>query len=122
MNITISKLTSAWLEAVDELMKRNSKTLGFLPGEALQDFLDKGGGLGAIDDSGQLVGYLLYSAYWNYFRITHLCVAEKHQGKGIAAQLVNRLRDEADTQKVINLIVVVIFQRIACGPNWGSSP
>ena len=37
MNITISKLTSAWLEAVDELMKRNSKTLGFLPGEALQD-------------------------------------------------------------------------------------
>ena len=103
MNITISKLTSAWLEAVDELMKRNSKTLGFLPGEALQDFLDKGGGLGAIDDSGQLVGYLLYSAYWNYFRITHLCVAEKHQGKGIAAQLVNRLRDEADTQKVIKL-------------------
>ena len=102
MTIKISKLTSAWLEAVDELMKQNSQTLGFLPREALQDFLDNGGGLGAIDD-GQLAGYLLYSAYENYFRITHLCVAEKHQGKGIAAQLVNRLRDEADTQKVIKL-------------------
>ena len=103
MNITVSKLTSAWLAAVDELMKLNSKTLGFLPREALKDFLNKGGALGAIGDDGQLVGDLLYSSYTNYFRITHLCVVERYRGKGIAAQLVNRLRDEADTQKIIKL-------------------
>ncbi len=103
MNILVSKLTSAGLDAVDKLMKLNSKTLGFLPKEALQDFLNKGGALGAIGNDGQLVGYLLYSAYTNYFRITHLCVVERYRGKGIAAQLVNCLREEAGTQKIIKL-------------------
>ena len=103
MNITVSKLTSAWLDAVDELMKLNSKTLGFLPKQALQEFLNKGGALGAIGNDGQLVGYLLYSSYPNYFRITHLCVAKRYRGKGIAARLVIRLRNEADTQKIIKL-------------------
>ena len=103
MNITVSKLTSAWLDAVDELMKLNSKTLGFLPKQALQEFLDKGGALGAIGNDGQLVGYLLFSSYPNYFRITHLCVAKRHRGKGIAARMVNRLRNEVDTQKIIKL-------------------
>ena len=102
MTIQISKLTSARIEAVDELMKKNSQTLGFLPREALQDFLNKEGGLGAMDD-GQLAGYLLYSAYENYFRITHLCIEKNYRGKGIAAQLVNCLRDKADTQTLIKL-------------------
>ena len=44
MKMTISKLTSADLNAVDELMKRNSKTLGFLTKKALlEGFLNKSG-------------------------------------------------------------------------------
>ena len=63
MSITISKLTSADIHEVDELMKRNSKTLGFLPMKALHDFFKKEGVLGAKTSDGQLIGYLLYAAY-----------------------------------------------------------
>ena len=47
MKITISHLTSRDLTAVDDLMKRHSNMLGFLPREALDEYLEKGGRLGA---------------------------------------------------------------------------
>ena len=103
MKVTISQLTSTSLGAVDDLMKRYSQTLGFLPRKALQDYFEKGGVLGATNDDGQLVGYLLYAAYQEYFRITHLCVLEEYRGQGITKQLVNDLRVSADNQKVIKL-------------------
>ena len=103
MTVNILQLTLADLRAVDELMKLNSQTLGFLPREALRSYLEKGGVLGAKTNNDQLVGYLLYSAYPNYFRITHLCVLEEYRGQGIATRLVNNLKESATTQKVITL-------------------
>ena len=105
MQITISQLTPADLGAVDELMKRYGRTLGFLPRGALQGYLkkEKGGILGAKTEAGQLVGYLLYTANPNHFRITHLCVLEEYQNQGIARRLVNTLKESADTQKAIKL-------------------
>ena len=86
MKVTIEQLTPTDLDAVDELMKRYRRTLGFLPKGALQSYLEqeKGGVLGAKTDAGPLVGYLLYSANSSYFRITHLCVLEEYRGQGIA--------------------------------------
>ena len=103
MKVNISQLTSDDLDAVDELMKRDSQTLGFLPRKALQSHFDKEGVLGATTDDSQLVGYLLYKTYSNYFRITHLCVLEQYRGQGIARRLVNDLRESANTQKIIKL-------------------
>ena len=103
MKINISQLTPADLNAVDELMKRYSQWLGFLPREALQSYLKKGTVLGATTDDGQLVGYLLYAACYDYFRITHLCVLEEYQHQGIAKRLVNDLKGLTGTQKVIKL-------------------
>lgn len=103
MKVNISKLTFDNFDAVDELMKRHSQWLGFLPGEALRDYLEKGTVLGAKTDDGQLVGYLLYADRNDYFRITHLCVLEEYQRQGIAKRLVNDLKELADTQKVIKL-------------------
>lgn len=103
MNVTISQLSLVDLNPVDELMKRNSRTLGFLPREALQSYLGKGSVLGAKTDDGNLVGYLLYGDRTNYFRITHLCVLQEYQGQGIARQLVDDLRKSATTQKSIKL-------------------
>ena len=103
MKIDVSRLNSDDLGAVDELMKRYSQWLGFLPRKALQNYLEKGTVLGAKTDDGQLVGYLLYADRYDYFRITHLCVLEEYQRQGIAKRLVNDLKRIADTQKVIKL-------------------
>ena len=105
MQTTIEQLTPNDLHAVDNLMKRYRRTLGFLPKRALECYLkkEKGGVLGAKTDVGQLVGYLLYAANPKYFRITHLCVLEKYQRQGIAKQLVNNLKESATTQRSIKL-------------------
>ena len=104
MKIKTSKLNIADFDAVDELMKRNSSTLGFLTRETLlEGFLNKGGALGAKTDDGQLVGYLLYADYPNYFRIAQLCVAEDSRGQGIAKRLLEDLKNSTTTQKIIKL-------------------
>ena len=103
MKIDISRLAPDDLGAVDGLMKRYSQWLGFLPREALQNYLEKGTVLGATTDDGQLVGYLLYADRYDYFRITHLCVLKEYQCQGIARRLVNDLKEIADTQKAIKL-------------------
>ena len=103
MSITISKLPSADIDAVDELMKRYSRTLGFLPLEALRDYFKKEGVLGAKTSDGQLSGYLLYAAYPDYFRITQLCVLEDFRQQGIAKRLVEALKETTTTQKRIQL-------------------
>ena len=103
MTKTISKLSTTDLDAVDELMKRNSGTVGFLPLTALVDYLEKGWVLGAVSENGSLIAYLLYAANRDRFRITQLCVAEDFRGQGMARQLLNALKDSATTQKVIRL-------------------
>ena len=103
MTISISKLTIAELDAVDELMKRHSNTLGFLPKEALRSYLAAGNTLGAKSDDGKLIGYLLHATNPNYFRIAQLCVAEDFKGRGIARRFINELINIAETQKDIRL-------------------
>ena len=121
MQTTIDQLTVADLDAVDDLMKRHRQTLGFLPKGALQSYLKegKGGVLGAKTDAGQLVGYLLYAANPNYFRITHLCVLEEYQGQGLAKRLVDDLKKSADTQKTIKLNCRRDFPANALWPKLG---
>lgn len=121
MQITIERLTLADLDAVDDLMKRHGRTLGFLPKGALEYYLkeEKGGVLGAKADADQLVGYLLYAANPNYFRITHLCVLEKYQGQGVAKRLVNDLKDSATTQRSIKLNCRRDFPADALWPKLG---
>ena len=99
----ISVLTIADLDAVDELMKRFSSTLGFLPRAALEDYLQKASVLGAKDRDGRLVGYLMYAANRDRFRIAHLCVSEASRGQGVARRLLEALKSSASTQKIITL-------------------
>ena len=102
-NIDTSKLTPADLDEVDTLMKGDRLTLGFLPAEALQEYLAKGWVIGAKDIRGRLLGYLLYGSNAKRFRITHLCVSGEYRGKGIAKHLLQTLKDSATTQTFITL-------------------
>lgn len=101
--INYSQLSTDDLDAVDELMKKNGKTLGFLPAAAIRGYLEKETVLGAKTNEGQLVGYLLYDSNYERFRITHLCVSEKFRRKGIAKQFIDKLIDSKTSQKVIRL-------------------
>lgn len=103
MKTNISKLTPVQLGAVDTLMRRNSGTVGFLPLEALRDYLEKGWVLGASSERGDLVAYLLYAANRERFRITQLWVAQDFRGRGIARKLVDALKASATTQKIVML-------------------
>ena len=103
MKTTISKLTSQDLSVVDNLRKRYTKWLGFLTRKALRDYLERGGGLGAKTENGELIGYLLYAENSHRFRITHLCVAEEFVKQGIAKRLINALKKTRSSQKVIIL-------------------
>ena len=104
METTISKLKSTDIDAVDKLMKRNSRTLGFLTRETLlEGFIKKGGALGVKTSDGQLIGYLLYDVCKHHIRITHLCVAEEFGKRGIARQLVDKLKQTPHSKKIIRL-------------------
>lgn len=124
MSITnISQLTSDDFSAVDDLMKLNSRTLGFLTEEALlESFLNKSGALGAKTDDGQLVGYLLYAAYPQYFRIAQLCVSENFREQGIAKQLLEALKKSAITQKIVRLRCRPDFPANNIWPQLGFTP
>lgn len=101
--MTVSTLNPSDIDRVDELMKRNGRTLGFLPRQALLDYLTSGTVLGAKSDDGSLIGYLLYASYEERFRIAHLCVSEQHRGRGLARQLFEALKERCTTQCVIRL-------------------
>lgn len=103
MEPTISTLTAQEVDSVDALMKQNSATLGFLPFEALTEYQERGGLLGAKTANDELAGYLLYSIHHTYFRIVHLCVSEHHRGRNIARTLITHLRNSATTQRLIKL-------------------
>lgn len=122
MTIRLAKLTAKDLGAVDGLMKRNSNWVGFLPREALLDYLAKGGVYGAICGEGTLVGYLLYGQNPSQFRITQLCVSKAFRGQGIAKRLVDRLKESATSQKAINLKCRRDFPADKMWPKLGFTP
>ena len=101
--VSISQLALSDADAVDELMKRNSQTLGFLPRKALDEYIRQRTAIGAKAATGQLAGYLLYAANPFRFRLVHLCVDNAFRGQRIARRLVDALRGAATTQTGIRL-------------------
>ena len=122
MEIAILKLTSVDLGAVDVLMKRYSGTIGFLPQQALEHYLKSESVLGAKTHDGRLVGYLLYAAYHDRFRVAQLCVSENLRGQGIAKKLVEALKATATTQTVMRLSCRNDFPAHRMWPKLGFVP
>ena len=92
-------------EAVIDLWRRNSQTLGMLPRGAFEEHARKGGILGAISEWDRCVGYLLFYVAQRSAkaRIIHLCVDPVHRGQGIAHALFQRLKKNVGHLKGIEL-------------------
>ena len=103
MNFNVSSLGPIDIDCVDELMKKNSATLGFLPRAALIEHLRSGTVIGARIQDGRLASYLLYASNPERIRIVHLCVAQEFRGHGLAQELFDELKSRCDTQCVIRL-------------------
>ncbi len=122
LKVKFSKLTSDDLRHVDELMRSNSQTLGFLPAAALSEYLQKGRVLGAKIDGDRLIGYLLYSSSQSRFRIVQLCVSKEFRGRGVASQLLEELKGVATTQSFITLSCRRDFPAHSMWPRLGFVP
>ena len=120
--VRISKLTVADLDAVDGLMMPNTRTVAFLPRVVLAEYLNKGWVLGATTRNDRLIGYLLYGAYRDRFRVTQLCVSDDFRGKGVAKQLIEALKTSATTQKMIRLSCRNDFPAHSMWPKFGFIP
>lgn len=84
------KEDSPFLDKVIALGDLNKSTLGFLPRVVFnQRACDKL--LMAMVDGEALAGYILFYPTGYKVRITHLCVANKYRGHGVARALVNEL-------------------------------
>lgn len=90
----VAKVTNDLLQQVINLGDANKRYLGFYPKEAFERSAQEGKILGAIDSSGELLGYVLYYVAKDRAKIQHLCVAEKHRRKGVGKVLLDTLKAE----------------------------
>lgn len=81
--------------AVKQLGRKHSKTLGFFPDGAFDDYAARGMLLVAENDLGDLAGYCVFRASKGRAMIAHLCVAEDFQGNGIARLLFEGVKERA---------------------------
>ncbi|MCY1078451.1 GNAT family N-acetyltransferase [Archangium lansingense] len=82
---------SPHLPTVKKLWRKHSATLGFLPEGAFDEQAERRCILGAFDEFGECIGYVLYRRKDDRIAITHLCVDSSKRGCGTARKLVEEL-------------------------------
>ncbi len=122
MAISFPILDQLEVDEVDALMKQNSSTLGFLPKQVLCEFLDQKAVIGARNDDGTLMGYLMYASYPERIRVVHLCVSKDQRRSGVAKQLMGQLIARCTTQCVIRLNCRNDFDADSFWPTLGFVP
>lgn len=84
----------ALTESVIALADQNKATLGLMPAGAIRALAERGDVLTAVDASGALAGYAMFSIAHGRVRLIHLCVSPAHRGNRVGQSLVRRLADD----------------------------
>lgn len=82
-------------DAVIELWRANSGTLGFMPRGGFEDAAQGRTLLAAIEGKGTLTGYVLFRLTQYSAVIAHLCVTPANRGKGVARMLLEAVKDRS---------------------------
>lgn len=82
------------LDAVLDLYRKHTKTLGFLPRGAFEEHTRKRQLLVASASDGSCMGYLLYRIARGKASVVHLCVSATYRGKGVGYALIEFLKKE----------------------------
>lgn len=93
MKINTINEKSPLLNKLIELGDKNRNNLGFFPREAFVRSASEKLILCAVDDTGQLCGYLLYYVARGRAVIQQLCVNSEERRKGVGQALVNYLKN-----------------------------
>ncbi len=101
--ILITRDSLSYLPKIKQLWRRNSETLGFFPEGAFEDHSKKRLILVAHSEDNQLLGYLLFRFSRGTTVIVHLCVNPTSRSKGIAKQLVQKLKEVCSESRGISL-------------------
>jgi len=83
-------VSSPHSEAVWRLLRANSKTLGFFPRGAFNQYRERGGILVALLEE-TCVGFVTFRPVRNTIKVVHLCVDEAYRNRGIARRLIEEL-------------------------------
>ena len=110
-------------QRVIELGNANSKTLGFLPYEAIKQAATEGRVLAFVED-GVVKGYALFGkrARAGDISLTHLCVDENQRGQGIARTLVEGIVERNPQRAGIRLSCRKDYAANKMWPELGFQP
>lgn len=95
-------LGSPLLDRVWNLYRKNSRTLGFLPRGALEEFAHAGRVL-AVTRGDELLGYAAWRRSREEAVLVHLCVAEAHRGSGCSEVLLREMIEHCREDAAIRL-------------------
>lgn len=119
---------SALFDHVADLGDANSKTLGFLPYDAIRQAASTGGVLGYVRD-GAVVAYALFATRVRSGRVclTHLCVGAENRRSGIARALVDAIVERNPNSAGIRLTCRKDYDAHNMWPKlgfelWGEKP
>ena len=91
MNLELRRLSIRDLAAIEEIEKRSYPTpwsRSMFAGELAKPSSIC---LGAFDDGGRLLGYLIISRYVDAWHVMNVATAPEHRGRGIATALLEHL-------------------------------
>ncbi len=96
------------LPAVQQIADAHRNEFGFLSGTAYSDAAKKGRLWIALDsETLTYAGHLLFGGHGNALRVVQICVAPNHRSKGLAHELMRRLKEHGERQGRISIIARV---------------
>lgn len=103
---------------VDELWKRNSRWLGFMPTQGFRERAQRETLFAALV-GGQVAGYVLFDLPRDVVKIIHLCIDASYRGLGIARSLINAVGQQYQDRRGIQLACRQDYDASALWPKLG---